>query len=196
MKKNTKNNKTLQLIIGAGLAVVIIIIAIFTTIHKENKNEASNVTSSNSSNASNSNSSNASNGSSSNTSGSQTTSNGDLVIPISSVTDKASFYKYTTSDGTKLEVIAIKASDGTIRTSFNTCQVCYSSGKGYYVQQGDYLICQNCGNKFKADQVGVTKGGCNPVPILASDKNVDSTNITISKAFLEKSKTIFANWKL
>lgn len=29
-----------------------------------------------------------------------------------------------------------------IRTAFNTCQVCYSSGKGYYVQSGNVLVCQ------------------------------------------------------
>lgn len=36
----------------------------------------------------------------------------------------------------------------TIRTAFNTCQVCYSSGRGYYVQEGNVLVCQNCGNRF------------------------------------------------
>ena len=50
-------------------------------------------------------------------------------------------------------VLAFKASDDTIRTALNTCQVCYDSGRGYYVQEGDKLICQNCGNQFEADQV-------------------------------------------
>ena len=41
---------------------------------------------------------------------------------------------------TYIEVLAVKSSDGTIRTAFNTCQVCYASGRGYYIQQGDGLI--------------------------------------------------------
>lgn len=44
-------------------------------------------------------------------------------------------------DRTRLEVVAIKASDGSIGTAFNTCQVWYDSGKGYYEQQGDLLVC-------------------------------------------------------
>ena len=118
------------------------------------------------------------------------TVNDDLIIPIKDISTTATFYPVEI-DGTKLEVLAIKASDGTIRTAFNTCQICYSSGRGYYVQQGNMLICQNCGNRFNSDDVEITRGGCNPVPIFSEDKTVDNENITITKEFLEKSKDIF-----
>lgn len=120
--------------------------------------------------------------------------NGDLVIPISEITEKAKFYPVKV-DGIKLEVIAVKAPDGTIRTAFNTCQVCYNSGRGYYVQEGDVLVCQNCGNRFKMNDVEVTRGGCNPVPITAENKIVTDTEITIPKEFLSEAKVIFTNWK-
>jgi uncharacterized membrane protein len=120
--------------------------------------------------------------------------NGDIVIQKSDVSSKARFYPVEV-DGTKMEVIAVKAPDGTIRTAFNTCQVCYSSGKGYYKQKGNVLECQNCGNRFGMDDVEVTKGGCNPVPITERDKTVTDTSITISKEFLTEAKVIFANWK-
>jgi uncharacterized membrane protein len=94
-----------------------------------------------------------------------------------------------------MEVLAVKAPDGTIRTSFNTCQVCYGSGRGYYKQEGDVLVCQNCGNRFKTSQVEKIKGGCNPVPILEDNKTDDGTTITISKDFLEQNKSYFENWK-
>ena len=48
---------------------------------------------------------------------------GDLVIPVNEISNTASFYPVT-ADGTKMEVLAVKAPDGTIRTAFNTCQVC------------------------------------------------------------------------
>jgi len=120
--------------------------------------------------------------------------NGDLIIAISDISSTAKFYPVEI-DGTKLEVIAVKAPDGTIRTAFNTCQVCYSSGRGYYKQEGNVLVCQNCGNRFGMDQVEVLSGGCNPVPIFPENKTVDATNITISKDFLAEAKGIFANWK-
>ena len=118
----------------------------------------------------------------------------DLVIPINEITSEASYYPVEI-DGMNLEVLAIKATDGTIRTAFNTCQICYSSGKGYYEQEGDELVCQNCKNRFSSDQVEVVRGGCNPVPIFPEDKKVDDANITISNAFLKEAKGIFENWK-
>ena len=119
---------------------------------------------------------------------------GDLVIAISGISSTAKFFPVEV-DGTRLEVLAVKAPDGTIRTAFNTCQVCYSSGRGYYKQEGNVLVCQNCGNRFGMDQVEVLSGGCNPVPIFPENKTVDTTNITISGDFLAEAKGIFANWK-
>jgi hypothetical protein len=118
----------------------------------------------------------------------------DLIIPTSDISEKATFYP-AEIDGIKLEVLAVKAPDGSIRTAFNTCQICYDSGRGYYKQDGNVLVCQNCGNRFKTDQVEVVSGGCNPVPIFPENKTVDDTNITISYGFLSAAKDIFANWK-
>lgn len=120
--------------------------------------------------------------------------NGDLVIPISEVTSTASFYNVKIDD-TNIEVLAIKAPDGTVRTAFNTCQVCFDSGRGYYKQEGDRLVCQNCGNQFTASDVEVTKGGCNPIPISGDNKQVDAENITVSMEYLTRAKEVFANWK-
>ncbi len=120
-------------------------------------------------------------------------SGGDLTIPKSGISETATFYPYKVGK-TKMEVLAIKASDGTIRTAFNTCQVCYDSGRGYYEQDGNVLVCQNCGNRFQADQVEKEKGGCNPVPIFDESKTDDGTNIVISKDILEANSALFGNW--
>lgn len=85
----------------------------------------------------------------------------------------------------EMEVIAVKDSRGTVRTAFNTCQVCYSSGKGYYKQKGDKLVCQNCGNAFTMDQVGTIAGGCNPWPILENNETVTEDQVRISYDFLK-----------
>lgn len=127
-------------------------------------------------------------------SGGSVVKDSDLVIKTSEITEKAKFFPVKVG-GTKLEVLAVRAPDNTIRTAFNTCQVCYSSGRGYYVQEGNTLVCQNCGNRFGMDDVEVTRGGCNPVPITGEEKTVTDTSITISKEFLNEARAIFANWK-
>ena len=104
---------------------------------------------------------------------------GYLAIPIADLSQTASFYK-ADIDGTEIELVTLKDSKGNLRTAFNACQVCYSSGKGYYVQDGNYLVCQNCGNSFTIDQVGIASGGCNPWPILDSDRTVTDDEIQIS----------------
>jgi uncharacterized membrane protein len=118
----------------------------------------------------------------------------DLKITKSEITETAKFIPYD-AGGVNMELVAVKAPDGTIRTAFNTCQVCYDSGKGYYKQEGDELVCQNCGNRFKISQVEKQKNGCNPVPILDENKKDDETAITISQSFLEQNKALFGNWK-
>ena len=115
-------------------------------------------------------------------------------ITISEITETAKFYPYTAGD-TKMELLALKASDGSIRTAFNTCQVCYGSGQGYYVQDGDVLVCQNCGNRYSADKVGIEKGGCNPIPIMTADRTEKDGTITISVDFINQNKEYFSKWK-
>ncbi len=119
---------------------------------------------------------------------------GDLKILNSEISETARFYPYKAGK-TNMEVMAVKASDGTIRTAFNTCQICYDSGRGYYKQQGDELVCQNCGNRFRLDQIEKIEGGCNLVPILEENKTLDDASIIISQAFMEDNKGLFLNWR-
>lgn len=118
----------------------------------------------------------------------------DIIIQKNEITETATFIPYKAGN-TYMEVIAVKAPDGTIRTAFNTCQVCFDSGRGYYIQQGNVLVCQNCGNRFKISQVEKEKNGCNPVPILSSDKTENDSTITISGKFLNDYKVLFTDWK-
>lgn len=123
-----------------------------------------------------------------------TDENGDVIIPIADLSETATFYSYDKLD-TEIEFLAVKAPDGTIRTAFNTCQVCYASGRGYYVQEGDVLVCQNCGNVFEMDQVEKIKGGCNPVPIIGDHKEVTASSIIIKSENFTEAESLFANWK-
>ena len=48
---------------------------------------------------------------------------GALEIPVSELSEKIQIYSFTL-DGLNMEVLAAKDADGTVRTAFNTCQVC------------------------------------------------------------------------
>ena len=126
--------------------------------------------------------------------GNEITSGGYLTILTADIGSDVSFYPFTI-DGQEMELMAVRASDGTIRTAFNTCQSCYTSGAGYYVQEGEDLVCQNCGSHFKPDQVETQSGGCNPWPIFAENKTVTEDTIKISYDFLKESSPIFDTWK-
>jgi uncharacterized membrane protein len=118
----------------------------------------------------------------------------DLVIQIAEITENALFFPVDI-DGVRMEVLAVKAPDGSIRTAFNTCQVCYASGRGFFVQTGALLVCQNCGNRYRMSQVERQAGGCNPVPIFPANKTVTADTITISREYLSQARAIFERWR-
>jgi uncharacterized membrane protein len=86
-----------------------------------------------------------------------------VKIPISEINENVKFYEFN-SNGVKIRFLAVKARDGSIKTAFDACDVCYKSKKGYR-QEGDYLVCNNCGRRFKIDSLGSENknpGGCWP----------------------------------
>lgn len=88
--------------------------------------------------------------------------NGAVTIPLSKVSDgKAHFYKF--ADGGKdIGVFVVKAPDGSVKTAFDACDVCYREKKGYF-QEGDFMVCRNCNKRFATVRIGPhAVGGCNP----------------------------------
>lgn len=92
-----------------------------------------------------------------------------VVYPVSHFADgKARHYEYKTAEST-IKYFIIKSSDGVIRAAFDACDVCWPAGKGYF-QQGDVMVCRNCGRKFASVLVNEVKGGCNPAPLIRTVK--------------------------
>ncbi len=104
-----------------------------------------------------------------------TPTNGKLEIPVAGISDnKAHHFKVKADDGTMVTFFVLKSADGILRAAIDACDVCYRSGLGYY-QEGDNMVCKNCGQKFASNKINVIKGGCNPAPlnrIVAGDKLV------------------------
>ncbi len=114
--------------------------------------------------------------------------NGQLEIPVSSINDgKAHHFRVKANDGTMVQFFTLKSQDGVIRAAMDACDVCYRSGKGY-VQEGDYMVCQNCGQKFASNKINVIKGGCNPAPL---KRKVAGDNLVISMADIDANSWYF-----
>ncbi|MBW1842625.1 MAG: DUF2318 domain-containing protein [Deltaproteobacteria bacterium] len=87
-----------------------------------------------------------------------------VAYPVSLFSDgQARHYEYTHDDVT-VRYFVLKSSDGVIRAAFDACDVCWPAGKGYY-QEGDTMVCRNCGRRFASVLVNEVKGGCNPAPL-------------------------------
>ena len=100
---------------------------------------------------------------------------GTVSIPLARVNDgKAHHFEYS-KDHVTVKFFVVKSRDGVIRAAFDACDVCYPSKKGYS-QDGDFMVCNNCGMRFHSTRINVVKGGCNPAPL---DREVVGDNLLI-----------------
>ena len=91
-------------------------------------------------------------------------SHGEVRLSLDTFDDyKAHHYTYM-HQGRPIEFFVLKSQDGVVRAAFNACDVCYLSKKGY-TQDGDFVVCNNCGQRFPANEINDVHGGCNPSPL-------------------------------
>ena len=102
----------------------------------------------------------------------QAAAGGDVKIALADVADgKAHFYSYD-AGGTQVKYFVLKSSDGKVRAAFDACDVCYAQKKGYH-QEGDEMVCNNCGRRFPSTKINEVEGGCNPSPLTRTVKGQD-----------------------
>ena len=112
---------------------------------------------------------------------------GAVTIPVADVSDgKAHFYRFKTG-GKEVKFFVLKSNDGVIRTALDACDVCYQSKKGY-TQNGDVMVCNNCGMKFHSSRIMEIKGGCNPSPLA---RTLDAKTVTIRETDLAAGAKFF-----
>lgn len=106
-----------------------------------------------------------------------TSSSSVTTYPVADFADgKARHYSYKASSGLVIKYFIIKSSDGIIRAAYDACDVCWPEGKGYY-QDGDVMVCRNCGRRFASVLVNEVKGGCNPAPL---KRTIEGDNVIIT----------------
>ena len=113
---------------------------------------------------------------------STTSTESQILIPISDIGTTAKFYSYN-SNSVEIKYFLVKGSDDAIHAAFDACDVCYDAKRGYR-QDGDVMTCLNCGLTFPINELGDTNtgGGCWPsyLPV-----NIYGDNIIIEKSDLE-----------
>lgn len=116
---------------------------------------------------------------------------GKLVIDTTNITSDVTFVNYD-SNGVIIQFIVVRGTDGEVRIAFNTCQACNPSPRAYFVQEGEYLKCENCASLFHIDKIGVEKDGCNP--IVVEEKEVSEDKIIITTDYADTLRDKFVNW--
>ena len=111
----------------------------------------------------------------------------EVRFPVAQFGDgRARHFEHHSGD-LRVRYFVLKSADGVLRAAFDACDVCWPAGKGY-VQEGDVMICRNCGRRFAADRINEVKGGCNPAPL---QRTIDGDQLVIRVADIEAGRGYF-----
>lgn len=76
----------------------------------------------------------------------------------------ANYYNVELPSGKTVYFFVLRDREGVYRAAANACQVCFDARMGFR-QEGDYMVCNTCGNRYPLEKIATEKGGCNPGPI-------------------------------
>jgi len=102
-----------------------------------------------------------------------TFTNGSTTIPLAQVSDGDLHRFQAKENGTVVRFWLYKKPDGKIATVFDACEICGAVG---FYKSGNGVVCKNCAAPINPQSVG-TAGGCNPVPLKAT-QTADTIIIT------------------
>ncbi|TSA55756.1 DUF2318 domain-containing protein [bacterium] len=101
----------------------------------------------------------------------------------------ARYYHTKLPNGKIIYFFVVKDRSGVYRAAANACQVCYDARMGFR-QEGDFMVCNTCGNKYPLEKIATEKGSCNPGPI-NPDLEVRDGRIFIKQSDLEQVSNFF-----
>jgi uncharacterized membrane protein len=112
----------------------------------------------------------------------------DFAVDESALGDgQARFFQYSTAEGRLVRFFVMKSSDGVVRAALDACTTCYRERRGYR-QEGDAMVCNNCGKAFASKDINVMTGGCNPIPL---ERSVQNGRVVVRAASLERTPAYF-----
>jgi high-affinity iron transporter len=93
-----------------------------------------------------------------------TFTNGRVSIPLAQIADGDLHRFQSQENGTAIRFWLYQKPDGKVATVFDACQICGSVG---FYKGPNGVVCKNCAAPINPQSVG-TPGGCNPVPLKAT----------------------------
>ncbi len=111
-----------------------------------------------------------------------------VTIPLKALDSGKALFLETDSEGRKVYYFALKSADGNYRAALDACDVCFRMNRGYR-QEGDRMVCNNCGQTFPSNRIGEVKGGCNPHPLA---NRIEGGQMVIRKNDILAGKDYFA----
>jgi high-affinity iron transporter len=87
--------------------------------------------------------------------------NGQVRIPLSELNDSSLHYYAADVDNTVIRFLVIHRMNGDYATALDACQIC---GRQGYRQEGQNVVCRNCGAAIYIPSIGES-GGCNPIGV-------------------------------
>jgi high-affinity iron transporter len=90
--------------------------------------------------------------------------NGQVRIPIAQVADGDLHRFEAKENGAEIRFWLYQKPDGKIATVFDACEICGAVG---FYKSANGVVCKNCAAPINPQSVGA-KGGCNPVPLKAT----------------------------
>ncbi len=89
---------------------------------------------------------------------------GQTTIPLAQISDGDLHRFQAQENGTSIRFWLYQKPDGKIATVFDACEICGAVG---FYKSGNGVVCKNCAAPINPQSVG-TAGGCNPVPLKAT----------------------------
>src|SRR5580704_11687746 len=109
--------------------------------------------------------------------------NNQVRIPLSDLTDSSvHFYTAEVNDAV-IRFIVMHRADGDYVTALDACEICGWSG---YRQEGQNVVCRNCGATIYIPSIG-DSGGCNPIPVKS---RVDNGEVIVDLSALSSSASL------
>jgi uncharacterized membrane protein len=100
----------------------------------------------------------------------------DVRFPIAEFADGVAHFYTFMANGLPVEFFVVQTPDNVIRSAYDACDICYRAKLGYR-QDGAVMVCNNCGNRFATQQIGIARSGCSPAPLAA---RIDGDHLVIA----------------
>ncbi|HVA00114.1 MAG TPA: Fe-S-containing protein [Terriglobia bacterium] len=109
---------------------------------------------------------------------------GVVRVPVAPLQDHKLHRYEVAVGGAEVRFIAILDASDIVRVGLDACEICGTQG---YYQQGQNVICRNCGSAIYIPTIG-NAGGCNPIHL---DYLVQDQTLIVSQAALEGAAKVF-----